>query len=106
MRSLFPTEAQWECVYRGLSTNISDSQVAKAEVKFRGIEIYDLPGDSSSEWCLDRYSFTLPGGNVTNPAGPTSGSLRVKRGGTAFRLGAAPDHSTYDIFRVVLSPAG
>ena len=67
------------------------------------------------EWCQDWYG-TYPGGSVTDPQGPATGSYRVFRGGNwdggASRLpvGAArqrrpPDVKDYHIgFRVVLSP--
>jgi formylglycine-generating enzyme required for sulfatase activity len=34
-----------------------------------------------SQWCSDWYFEKLPGGNVTDPVGPDSGSYRVLRGG-------------------------
>jgi formylglycine-generating enzyme required for sulfatase activity len=34
------------------------------------------------EWCRDWYADKLPGGEVTNPMGPPSGSRRVFRGGS------------------------
>ena len=51
------------------------------------------------EWVEDRYG-EYPGGSVTDPKGPATGSLRVRRGGgwshdalgsrSAYRAGAAP----------------
>jgi formylglycine-generating enzyme required for sulfatase activity len=67
------------------------------------------------EWCLDWYSDSLPGGSVTDPRGPISGSDRVLRGGgwsydgrgcrSAYRNYDWPDNR-YDYygFRVVLAP--
>jgi formylglycine-generating enzyme required for sulfatase activity len=69
------------------------------------------------EWCADWY-WSYPGGSVTDPVGPDSGSARVFRGGSwsheaefcrsAFRFGFAPDpyrslHSNNIGFRVALS---
>jgi formylglycine-generating enzyme required for sulfatase activity len=73
---------------------------------------FDMQGNMS-EWCLDRYAFKLPGGGVTNPAGPVSGEFRVKRGGnwmqsaeqctSAARTGTSPIHRTTEGFRVALT---
>jgi len=68
------------------------------------------------EWCQDWYSATYYTTTAqTDPAGPTSGSYRVLRGGSwddfsnncrsAFRLTFNPDSRNYSIgFRVVLAP--
>ncbi len=36
---------------------------------------------NNSQWCQDWYGDKLPGGEVTNPTGPPSGSYLVLRGG-------------------------
>jgi len=65
------------------------------------------------EWCLDWYGQSLPGGSVTDPIGPESGSIRMSRGGnwtsagwhcrSALRDGYAPERRLdYLGFRVAL----
>lgn len=57
------------------------------------------------EWCDDWYADKLPGGSVTDPTGPSSGSTRVSRGGSwasdagdvraAYRHGYDPGNRYY-----------
>jgi formylglycine-generating enzyme required for sulfatase activity len=67
------------------------------------------------EWCQAWYSASLPGGSVTDPQGPESGTFRALRGGSwgysawdcrsAFRFGLRPDARFGNFgFRVCLVP--
>jgi formylglycine-generating enzyme required for sulfatase activity len=73
---------------------------------------HDMHGNAQ-EWCRDWYAVQLPGGSVVDPTGPSSGVVRVERGGTWFqsapecsssaRRGASPIHRTGEGFRVALA---
>jgi formylglycine-generating enzyme required for sulfatase activity len=80
--------------------------------------LYDVHGNVI-EICYDWYSYSLPGGSVTNPVGPASGTVKVMRGGCAHadwppkedrsacrHLGGFPPLYTWCWagFRVVLAP--
>jgi formylglycine-generating enzyme required for sulfatase activity len=74
--------------------------------------LYDLHGNLS-EWCWDWFG-PYPGGSVTDPAGPATGSSRMLRGGdlycwayscrSASRASNSPNTATTNTgFRVVLA---
>lgn len=99
-----PTENEWEVAARGglLSGNTSyagsiyidqvawhwqNSEGKKHKValkKANELGLYDMSGNVS-EWCSDWYvewtDANRPSGELINPKGPTSGTLKVIRGG-------------------------
>lgn len=90
-----PTEAQWEYACRaGTTGNYAGDLEAMAwfdsnsELKTHPVGtkranawgLHDMHGNVL-EWCRDWFKDSLPGGQVTEPAGPSSGSFRVYRGG-------------------------
>ena len=95
-RFSLPTEAQWEYACRAGTMTLyagpnldamgwynqnsggRTHEVGQKEPNAWGL--YDMHGNVW-EWCLDWYATDYPGGSVTNPTGPDSGSSRVLRGG-------------------------
>jgi formylglycine-generating enzyme required for sulfatase activity/murein DD-endopeptidase MepM/ murein hydrolase activator NlpD len=76
--------------------------------------LYDMQGNTW-EWCLDGWSYNLPGGSVTNLLSPASGLPHTIRGGgwynearqcrAACRLPCDANYGNQELgFRVVLAP--
>jgi formylglycine-generating enzyme required for sulfatase activity len=123
-----PTEAQWEYACRAREPAVAFSGNLAGQAWFAGnsgnvihpvgqkqsnaFGLADMLGNTQ-EWCRD-YAAKLPGGNVTDPAGPPAGSAHVARGGEfdsaaaqcrpAARAAYGPDEHAYIGFRLALEP--
>ena len=92
-----PTEAEWEYLARGgevhlyAGSNDIDSVAwcrdnsgerthSVGQKQPNGFGLYDMSGNVR-EWCWD-WEGDYSSGSVTDPRGPSSGSLRVYRGGS------------------------
>jgi formylglycine-generating enzyme required for sulfatase activity len=125
-----PTEAQWEYACRAGTTgpfyaddlssiawydgNSGSTTHPVGQKEPNAWGLYDMLGNVW-EWCSDLWADRLPGGEVTDPTGPDTGTLRVNRGGgwgnsaahcrCAVRHGYPPSDSNSSIgFRVAVCP--
>jgi formylglycine-generating enzyme required for sulfatase activity len=124
-----PTEAQWEYACRAGTTgnyagdlnsmgwyahNSGNMTHHVGQKQANAWGLFDMHGNVW-EWCLDWYSI-YPGGSVTDPIGPSSGTNRVNRGGSwsytalscrsATRSWYAPGTRLNTLgFRVALAPS-
>jgi formylglycine-generating enzyme required for sulfatase activity len=120
-----PTEAQWEYACRAGTTtafhygNDLDATMAnfegnypygagrKGQYREKTVDVgsfrpnawglYDMHGNVW-EWCADWFG-SYPGGSVTDPRGPNSGSLRVNRGGSWLALALRCRSANRDLWR-------
>ena len=126
-RYVLPTEAQWEYACRaGGSGDTADADPVQTWHQGNSSNTTQpvggkVPNDwglcdmhgNVWEWCLD-WKTSYPGGEVTDPRGPSSGQFRIFRGGAwntslaktraSTRVGAPPDGKGFEVgFRVALS---
>lgn len=123
-----PTEAQWEYACRAGTTGAYATDPAATSWYDRNSGgtthlvgaklpnawgLYDMTGNVY-QWCADWYAQRYPGGEVTDPTGPDSGSVHVLRGGgwyydrsycrSAYRDFDPGYRANFIGFRVALNP--
>jgi formylglycine-generating enzyme required for sulfatase activity len=103
---VLPTESEWEYACRagtttayswgidivGSNANYSSSGISQTrdvgQYAANTWGFFDMHGNVY-EWTADWYQIAYPGGTVTDPTGPASGSTRVHRGGAWYDAGAS-----------------